>query len=51
MDLYDHLWEHLERCHRETGRLPNQLLVDFYSQGDVLDVVSDWNRQSDSNLE
>ena len=42
---YGVLWEHLQRCELETGRLPNQLLVDFYSQGDVLDVVLDWNRQ------
>ena len=42
---YDVLWEHLERCQNETGRFPNQLLVDFYSQGDVLDVVLDWNQQ------
>ncbi len=40
---YDVLWSHLERCEYETGRIPNQLLVDFYSQGDVLDVVRDWN--------
>ena len=41
---YDLLWEHLERCQNETGRIPNQLLVDFYSQGDVIEVVLDWNR-------
>ena len=40
---YDVLWEHLERCEGETSRFPNQLLVDFYSQGDVLDVVREWN--------
>ena len=48
---YDILWEHLERCQNETGRIPNQLLVDFYSQGDVLEVVLDWNQQSIYNLE
>ena len=42
---YDLLWSHLERCEQETGRFPNQILVDFYSQGDVLDVVLDWNQQ------
>ena len=42
---YAVLWEHLERCQAETGRAPNQLLVDFYSQGEVLDVVSDWNQR------
>ncbi len=40
---YDVLWDHLERCAEETGRVPNQLLVDFYSQGDVLEVVRTWN--------
>ena len=48
---YEVLWEHLERCQHETGREPNQLLVDFYSQGDVLDVVLDWNRLASTNLE
>ena len=41
---YDILWEHLERCQQETGRSPNQVLVDFYSQGDVLQVARDWNQ-------
>lgn len=41
---YDVLWEHLEGCQQETGRIPNQVLVDFYSQGDVLRVVKDWNQ-------
>jgi hypothetical protein len=41
---YDVLWDHLERCQYETGRVPNQILVDFYSQGAVLDVVLDWNQ-------
>jgi len=48
---YDVLWEHLTRCEQETGRIPNQLLVDFYSQGDVLDVVFDWNRRSNLDSE
>ena len=48
---YGVLWEHLDRCQRETGRIPNQLLVDFYSQGDVLDVVLDWNRSDNTSLE
>ena len=41
---YGVLWDHLERCQRETGHVPNQILVDFYSQGSVLDVVLDWNQ-------
>ena len=43
---YEILLEHLERCQTETGRVPNQLLVDFYSQGDVLEVVTDWNARN-----
>lgn len=33
------LEEHIRRCEAETGRLPNQVLVDFFDEGDVLDVV------------
>ena len=37
------LHAHLERCKEETGLTPNQLLVDFYSIGSVLEVVREEN--------
>ena len=37
------LREHLARCKQETGLTPNQLLVDFYSIGSVLEVVQEEN--------
>ena len=40
---YDNLYDHASRCWNETGRFPNQILVDFYSQGDVIQVVNDLN--------
>ena len=35
--------EHIQRCIQETGLLPSQVLVDFYSIGSVLDVVHEYN--------
>ncbi len=34
---------HVQDCQAQTGRLPNQVLVDFYSEGALLDVVADLN--------
>ncbi len=31
--------ERAERCRKETGSLPNFVIVDFYFIGDVFDVV------------
>ncbi len=40
---YDILREHLYECWEQTGRFPNQLLVDFYDQGSVLEIVEEIN--------
>ncbi len=40
---YDVLSQHVSRCWETTGRFPNQVLVDFYSQGDVIQVVNELN--------
>ena len=40
---YDVLMEHVEKCRQETGYFPNQILVDFYSKGSVLEVVHQIN--------
>lgn len=40
---YDVLMNHIERCQSETVYFPNQILVDFYSQGDVVEVVQELN--------
>ena len=37
------LSEHIERCLSQTGLRPNQLLVDFYSIGHVIDIVHEYN--------
>lgn len=37
------LEEHVARCQEETGFFPNQVLVDFYSEGAVLNVVETLN--------
>ena len=42
-NTHDVLREHLYRCIEETGRKPNQLLVDFYSIGATLSVVEEYN--------
>lgn len=39
----DVLLPRLERCRSERGRLPNFVAVDFYDQGDLLDVVDELN--------
>ncbi|MEC7985839.1 MAG: hypothetical protein VX278_11795 [Myxococcota bacterium] len=39
----DVLRAHLEQCKEETGLTPNQLLVDFYSIGSVLEIVREEN--------
>lgn len=39
----DVLLPRLERCQAERGRLPNFVAVDFYDQGDLLDVVDTLN--------
>ena len=38
------LSDHVRRCQEETGRLPNQVLVDFASIGDVIPVVDALNQ-------
>ena len=38
------LQERLEKCSIETGRTPNILLVDFYQEGSVLEVVTAHNK-------
>lgn len=38
------LTEHMERCISQTGLPPNQLLVDFYSIGNTIDVVHEYNQ-------
>ena len=40
---YDILKAHVEKCRQETDYFPNQILVDFYSKGSVLDVVYEIN--------
>ena len=40
---YDVLMEHVEKCRQETDYFPNQILVDFYSKGSVLEVVHQIN--------
>lgn len=40
------LREHVDRCREETGRVPNQVLVDFVDVGDVLRVVDELNAQT-----
>lgn len=39
----DVLLPRLQRCQSERGRLPNFVAVDFYDQGDLLDVVDTLN--------
>ena len=34
---------HIDSCITEHGRIPNQILVDFYSIGDVISVVQSYN--------
>ena len=41
----DVLTEHLTRCQTETGRFPNQILVDFYASGVVIEVVQQLNQR------
>ncbi len=38
------LRDHVFRCQDETGRLPNQVLVDFASIGDLISVVDELNQ-------
>lgn len=38
------LIDHMQRCIEETGLQPTQLLVDFYSIGDTIDVVQQYNQ-------
>ena len=38
------LIDHVLRCQEETGRLPNQVLVDFASIGDLISVVDELNQ-------
>ena len=38
------LEEHILRCMTDVGRKPNQVMVDFYSIGDVMKVVAALNR-------
>lgn len=40
---YDVLSEHVTRCWTETGRFPNQILVDFYDQGALLELANEIN--------
>ena len=42
---YSNLKEHVFNCWRSTGRFPNQVLVDFYSIGDLFTVVNELNAQ------
>jgi len=37
------LRDRVEECQEERGRRPNVIAVDFYTQGDVLDVVAELN--------
>ena len=37
------LGEHVDRCWQATGHFPNQVLVDFADEGDVLDIVAGLN--------
>ena len=37
------LLDRVEECQEERGRRPNIIAVDFYTQGDVLDVVAELN--------
>jgi hypothetical protein len=39
----DVLHARFERCHLERGRRPNIIAVDFYVNGDLLDVVAELN--------
>ena len=39
----DVLLSRLEQCQAERDRLPNFVAVDFYDQGDLLDVVDTLN--------
>ncbi|MGB0640916.1 MAG: hypothetical protein ACPGTU_16370 [Myxococcota bacterium] len=38
------LIDHVLRCQEETGRFPNQILVDFASIGDLISVVDELNQ-------
>ena len=38
------LTEHIQRCISETSLMPTQLLVDFYSIGNPVDVVHEYNQ-------
>lgn len=40
---YDVLKDHLYDCWEQTDRFPNQLLVDFYDQGPVLEIAREIN--------
>ena len=40
---YDILREHVQRCWEETGRFPNQILVDFYAEGALFEVSKEIN--------
>ena len=40
---YDILYSHIIECWEETGRFPNQVLVDFYDQGLLLDIANEIN--------
>tara|TARA_B100000683_G_scaffold253071_1_gene270515 strand:+ start:658 stop:1485 length:828 start_codon:yes stop_codon:yes gene_type:complete len=39
------LTDHIQRCISETELPPTQILVDFYSIGNTIDVVHEYNRQ------
>jgi hypothetical protein len=43
INAYDMMWPYVERRRKERGRLPNDVAVDFYDQGDVFRVVDRLN--------
>jgi hypothetical protein len=36
-------FDHIDRCIEESNRTPNQVLVDFYSIGSIIDVINSYN--------
>jgi hypothetical protein len=43
VNSYDVLWPRVRECEEERGQLPNYLAVDFYDQGDLIQVVDRLN--------
>lgn len=43
VNAYDVLWPRVRECEEERGQLPNYIAVDFYDQGDLMQVVDRLN--------